>query len=55
MMSTYDKIKMEGKMENQTKVIVNGFKNGATIELLALQTELSTDEVIAILKNEGLM
>ncbi len=58
-MSTYDQLieegKVEGKIETQIKVITKGFQNGATVEFLSLQTELSTNEIISILKKEKLI
>jgi NACalpha-BTF3-like transcription factor len=66
-MSTYEAIKQEGiekgeqigiqkgKNEEKVKVVVNSFKNGIDISLIANITNLSEDKVIMILKENGMM
>jgi len=45
---------MEGKMEGIELMIVNGFKAGASIELLSGMAQLSPDKVYEILKKHEL-
>ena len=44
----------EGKIEGIELMIVNGFKAGATIELLSAMAQISPEKVIEILKNHDL-
>ncbi|MBK9257473.1 MAG: Rpn family recombination-promoting nuclease/putative transposase [Saprospiraceae bacterium] len=58
-MTTYTRIKeegkIEGKIESKIEVILNGFDEGLNISLLANITHLSEDEVINILRTHKKM
>ena len=55
--------KIEGKIEGEIKgeikekrqTVINGFKNGLEIKMISNITQLVEEEVIKILKEEGLM
>jgi predicted transposase YdaD len=62
-MTLYDEIELKGKIEgkiegelkNQRQTVINGFKNGLEIKMISNITQLAEEEVIKILKEEGLM
>jgi hypothetical protein len=45
----------KGKAEEQVKIIVKGYKSGMSVDSLASFTDLTSDRVIAILKEQGLI
>ena len=47
--------KQDGKQEEKYEVIIVGHKNGLSIAMLAKLARLPEEEVIKILKNEGLI
>ena len=66
-MTLYDEIELKGRVEGELKgrvegelkahkqTIINGFKNGLEIKMISNITQLAEEEVIKILKEEGLM
>ena len=54
-MNLYDQLIEKGKIEGKIEVIINGHKNNASIEFLALITNLSINQVTQILKDAGLI
>lgn len=62
-MTLYDKIelkgeikgKIEGELKAHRQTVLNGFKNGLEIKMISNITQLAEEEVIKILKEEGLM
>jgi hypothetical protein len=52
-MTTYTRIKQEGKIEEQTKFILNGSDNNICVSLLANVTQLTEDEVLSILRKHN--
>lgn len=52
-LSTYDQIKIEGKMEGKSEVVLNLHEAGMDIEFIVKVTELSQSAVEEIIKNKG--
>ena len=50
-MKTYSRIKLEGKLENETYVIKRGWAKGYSVEALADLTGLSVFKVKEVIKN----
>ena len=50
-MKTYSRIKLEGKLENETYVIKRGWAKGYSVEALADLTGLSVFKVKEFIKN----
>ena len=46
---------IKGVLKAHRQTIINGFKNGLEIKMLSNITQLTEEEVIVILKEEGLM
>ena len=47
--------RVEGGIKEKRQTVINGFKNGLEIKMLSNITQLTEEEVIVILKEEGLM